>query len=214
MISLAPGSPSLADVGAANGLPGPASPADVFIPTDVLGFFGPPDLIVAGPNSQDTPPTTLGLRQVDPNTTNAIDNTDAFALFRPAFGEVPPPPPPLPPPPPPPPGDPGDTPGNPQLPTATTPGGTFLFDVIFNGVWIDPPLAFGYRYFMLNGFLFTGITLPGPGDLPVADADGMVEILAGGGSLGAFALGDFVDFSGFGGGVDEFIVQGLFPLGD
>lgn len=74
--------------------------------------------------------------------------------------------------------------------------------------WIDPPIAFGYRYEALDGTKFTRVA----GFPSGIDADDTFRVHSGGSFLGSFQVGQEVDFSGFpGGGVTSFSVTGIDP---
>ena len=82
----------------------------------------------------------------------------------------------------------------------------FCFDDIPSDQWVDPPMAFGYRYEMISDSLFTGIL-----DFPTG-FDNLFTVIAEGTQLpGAFGPGDSVDF---GEGVSKFTVTGISPLVD
>jgi hypothetical protein len=85
----------------------------------------------------------------------------------------------------------------------------FSFQNVGSGRWFDPATAYGYTYTMTSGSLFTSIL-----DFPTGFASPF-SVSVGGVSLGEFASGQTVDFTGFsGGGVSEFSITGINPLVD
>jgi hypothetical protein len=97
---------------------------------------------------------------------------------------------------------------NAALPVASTPDGTFVFDVNVQpnaAVFLDPPLAIGYRYAIGSGNpTFATVTLPiGIGDsIYTLSVDGTSFTLAGGVKF------DFIA-NGFASGVSGFDVTGI-----
>ena len=108
------------------------------------------------------------------------------------------------------PGAPGSSQDNPILPFEVE-AGVFRFFDVERGVWVDPPLAFGFEYTMTSGSLFTEIL-----DFPIGiDADDLFTVTVGDTVLGEFGTGDSVDFTALlGGGVSSFKVTGIDPLVD
>jgi len=90
-----------------------------------------------------------------------------------------------------------------------TPSEPFRFINVASGLWVDPPVAFGFEYEMLGDSLFTDIL-----DFPVGFLDDF-EVVVDGLSLGFFGPGEGVDFvSLLGDGVESFIVQNINPTVD
>jgi hypothetical protein len=104
----------------------------------------------------------------------------------------------------------GWTQDNPVMPTVTEPG-TWIFDDVPSGRWVDPPTAYGFRYTMLEDSLFTDIL-----DFPIAiDDDNLFTISVGDTILGEFSPGESVNFvSLLGHGVSEFAITDINPLVD
>lgn len=92
----------------------------------------------------------------------------------------------------------------PVLPDSSN-DGTWLFDDVVSGTWVDPPIAFGYTYTMTSDALFTRILgFPTGFNSPF-------EVLVGETSLGLFEPGDQLSF---GAGVASFSLRGINPLVD
>jgi hypothetical protein len=92
----------------------------------------------------------------------------------------------------------------PVLPDSSS-DGTWLFDDVVSGSWIDPPIAFGYTYTITSDALFTRILgFPTGFNSPF-------EVLVGETSLGFFEPGDQLSF---GAGVTSFSLRGINPLVD
>jgi hypothetical protein len=92
----------------------------------------------------------------------------------------------------------------PVLPDSSN-DGTWLFDDVVSGSWIDPPNAYGYTYTMTSDALFTRIL-----GFPTGFSSPF-EVLLGETSLGFFEPGDQLSF---GAGVASFSLRGINPLVD
>lgn len=99
---------------------------------------------------------------------------------------------------------------NPLLPDVKQPNGWFFQDVP-NGLWYDPPTAYGFRYTMASDSLFTSIL-----NFPIGiDDDNLFTVSVGETLLGQFSSGQSVDFiSLLGSGVSEFSVTDINPSVD
>ncbi len=105
---------------------------------------------------------------------------------------------------------PGSSQDNPILPSQVTPNGSFVFNNVSSGQWVDPPLASGYTYNMTSpGSLFTSIL-----NFPTGFANPFT-VTANGNLLGSFTNGQSVDFvSLLGAGVSSFSIANIFPFTD
>lgn len=108
----------------------------------------------------------------------------------------------------PPTGTPSFPPSSPPSPPVMPNGGgngSWDFNGVPSGRWVDPDLAFGYTYAMTGDSLFTSILgFPAGFEEPFT-------VSSGGVTLGTYLPGQTADFLALGAGVREFTISGIKP---